>query len=1638
MSRIRAFTWSGLLALAAVGCGGGGGGGSAGGATPVPPAPQVTFEGFGFRVANGPETSVPPLEQPTASPPSLGAPLNLTILFHFSGVPAGPFSQASLPVFTTPGQVPPSVKPPAGTAILPAKGSYALVVHPKGGASVEFRPFVPTAPLKADLGAPPAAVPGLLPGSVYTAALSDQPGAAIPNLAPAQPGDAAREVSFGTTSNPAAFYPKGAGDLSPPEVVSRSPVPFTAGFQPATFAGDVAPVPVTELAEGPEEVVLTYDRALEPSAQNLDGRDLDGDGLIEPAFFFASRATRLLVAHQVPAGALGSAAGFAALSAVADGPGVTVAQDGSEILLADGAPAGLPATPASFPGTPASLACGADPGLLFVLLAVEGGNDLLTVVDHVLGDPGAALPGNALDTGLDDVVGLTTLLDGRLVAFDRGSRRIVELLPVVERLPGTPDAPAPGVPTLVALSLGDGVTGFLSAPLDPVGVASVLDLRDLAQMPDGRLLALGVVDQAGTLALLRLRSIDPDGDGRPGGLDGSFSGAAADVLLTLANDYRDVVADSGRHLLALNVDDDTVDLLDPLLGKVGTVAHQVGRFGTGAPASPARAITVGRLEYPARVTLSANSDPGAVVTLRPAGLLPFGTEVAAMERNSLASLTGASAWNADAAGQVSAWGALERLVVTTAAPVAGDDLASIEDVVFEDFVDTVFQAQEAPADGLLAEWAAITAAGPSSGGLRAAVGSESAAMLGDFLPYAGTEFDPEVAYDRAKFGQGKSPEPDPDVPSAMYRVVLLDTDAQAFPLPDGSTPGVNQAVMIFGGHFAFRDFIIPEGVHLVVVGSQPLRITATGRVEIHGLIDVAGVDGFSDDTFDSGFLPVPGGPAGPGGGRGGDGHPTLSDPAGIGGINQYVTPERGERGWGPVLTPAGVVALQPVGGHGGLSTVGYDPSVAGFPKVDNNNNDENHRPPGGGGGTFRGRGQSSREGSGSYLVQSNSTWFPFSLCPNDDKISNALYGNEENFVAGKFPNHPLQCVYMTGTPADPDRLQPGADGGNAVFVDADADNDFIGAGGELSALFGGQGGGGGGSRVDSMRHGVWAADPVGGPDSPFIPPHYPKLFTGVFLSPTAYDAKPGGGGGGGGAFQLRAFGDIVMGKTGRIAARGGHGGGGERVRNSSVGGGGGGGSGGAVLLQAAGAIRLLADPGHRSASYMDTDGDMGAAIDVSGGFGRDARTASADNTQLQALTYDATRSDGGQGGFGLIQLQAGGGPGQLEVQQGANPFARQRAALKLGGWTGDGTFLQADHLSFGGVNSLSNELRYIDMLHYRYFRPEGVVGNLPRDRYLVLNGTFPPVIPSVDGDNGHVAINEWPPGSGQFWSDTAMLVSPLSQGRPVVKEPEPEKVMKTYNGWNSAFFEINNLASHPDFPSTPGTTYKGEAIPFSVRLVEPDGTPPMVEVGGELVFDPANLVDRLPLVPPSLTPPPLGTISRGTSRWLDFSGARLRPRDLLGRTPPFFAAVHGTHNAGVGPVPAGQEGRVVLGGVVPGHPARFVDDSGPADPGLTPDGPPFNDLKVDAPDSGVGLVNAVTDNAHVALWFQGAHPVRPGSQVPDPATLSAWTADLTALDGHTLVRFQVVFDLDAQPDLHPLGPASLRPQVDWVRLRTSY
>ncbi len=1571
------------LTLSLASCGGGGGGEPG-------PSETVAFEGFSFRIADDVTLTTPPTEQLGSGTLSLGAPLNTVIVFRFDGVPEGPFNSATLPVYTTSAWITPDIPTVPGTTIH-AKGAYVAV-----GKTVEFRPFVPTAPITLSLSAEPAGVPGLFPASTYAVEVSTTAGSSIGNLI----GDGG-SATFDTTSVAAAYYPPSVDPFGAPKLVSATGSVVSTGIHdetPYNFAPTVG--------SGDATIELTYDRALMPTATNLEGSDVDGDGWVEPTWTLRSPSSAILVGHVVPAGSsLGNGTEFAALSALT--PDSSPQANGADIVFGEDTPAPW--------SVPLSMTFDRSGALLFALLEAEepSAPQRLTVIDHATGDAThARLANEPVGLGGITLTGLTTTANGAVLGVDRSERRIVELKPTVRRtLPH-------GTPVLEALSVGPEGGAFAGSPWP-----TKHDVIDLISTASGDIWALVSDGNGLPQRLVMTTGFDLAANGTP---KSDACWPTNDTVLDgLSQGVVDVEYESVTSVLALDVDLDAIVRIDLLDGHVTPLVMDVASFGA-TPSNGARCLARATAHFDVNVTVLANESEHALVELRPRGMLPIGAPVDVMQALALTSLLGANDINTPSAAPRHRLGRKRVHTVTTAATTSSPD-TPIHDVFLESFDDTQWLDAMPPDLTTMALWADALPDGSPSSALQALGGPTVPESLGDFRPLPSPLFDSALEFSN-----------DPEMlAEANLKYIYLDTASQSFPLVGGATPDITAATTIANGNFVFDDFVVPEGVILKIVGPNACNITATGDVLIEGVIDISGSDGLGDDTFDTGFYPVPGGTGGPGAGRGGNGHPTLWDTAGNGTQDQYVTPETGEQGYGPKVSPTGTITMSQIGGIGGLSTLGYDPDAQGYPRVPVQstqltayNGNEHHRPPGGGGGSFGVVGRQAHEGTGAYLVQSNSTWYPFTRCQFDDGQRDALYGNEANAALGLLPSQPLQCVYLDGTIEAPNRKKPGGLPGERIFEDGDASNDYIGVGGELTVLIGGQGGGAGGSRVDSMDHQQWSIDKLGSP-LPFGLP-YPKLSLNGPKSPALYDAKGGAGGGGGGSIRIRAFGDIRVARTGRIDASGGDGGGGEIVQASSWAGGGGGGSGGAVILTAKGDIVLEADPDNRLPTVPDSNGARGATIDVSGGLGKDARTSPKYHTQKLPGSLHASRSDGGQGGFGIVQLKSG--DGLPRIEQGAFVHARVRAMAKLGAWTDPLDKSKGSPFSKAGNDPSASdhpfdkapnpkELWFYDLLHYRGFAYEDGGTRVPD---LILNGTDPAII------TAHPTIA---PGSYQL--DTPMM---SYLGGRFVREPQPQFLFKTWYGIEDDAEIVVDPDGDGPLPAVPGTLYgAGDVVPLSIDLVEPAGTPITELVDGEERFVLDNLVPRLPLVHPNMLPLDLGFISEGRSRWLDFHGVTLRMRNANGRTPPFFSPVHGTHDSdGSGWL----EGEVETSSPVPGSPALFVKNTpgAPFDPSLHVDGiptqEPFNDIKLDAVE--IGVDNAVSLAAQVRWLFQGAFGTRHGSSVPDPDTLTEWTGDLESISGYPLVRFRVVFDIDATSELINNDATFPRPVVDSLRLRMTY
>ena len=713
------------------------------------------------------------------------------------------------------------------------------------------------------------------------------------------------------------------------------------------------------------------------------------------------------------------------------------------------------------------------------------------------------------------------------------------------------------------LALSESTSRMISIDQETAAVLEETDLEvghgiymDLAARADGTLYSLAVIDSGQPGAESTILEIDPD------------SGDAV-VLYIGAGDYTSLSLVGFSKLSLYSGPGLAVDLfdLDTMQFESGGTYTLSGSGFTLLDESPLAFRNV-NAELDAEAQLVSNTIDGADVQLNPSGILPFGERVEIMVRRGLANLTLTSIATVQGEHPLEA----DRAAVFYTYAPSSDP---VTDVFFEDFLNIDW---EAPITDLVAEAAArnevvpaanwditdVDGEAPHYKHLLATYGLTGEGNLGDFRP------------------------------SGLYPVVILDTDYQALPLYDGSTPDVKEHMVVTTGAFHFENIEIPANVTVVGRGTNPLVLTATGTILVEGTIDVSGMEGMDDDTFDSAFTPTPGGIGGSGGGRGGMSHPPV--PANFQNLTDLRSPKKAEDGWG-------YSNLLQSGGKGGESgTKGTNcPWLGGGSGAA-----KDSRGSGGGGGTYLQEGGFGYHGYGKFYTD-----------PDDPSYTNS----NRFFERASWSYHDGHPFPIPGTNTYDTQDPPGGDAGDLVFSDGNPENDFVGNGGELAFLRGGQGGGGGGTRLDCMNPATINAA------NGWIPP----------VDRSAYDSKGGGGGGGGGALGLYALGDIAIRSSAVIMSRGGPGGGGEVIGHANYGGAGGGGSGGAVIVDSASRIYV----------------EAGAEIDVTGGWPGEAKEVHQytwteypgnhclNNGLSKHLASFCAWSigDGGFGGHGLVQFQ---------------------------------------------------------------------------------------------------------------------------------------------------------------------------------------------------------------------------------------------------------------------------------------------------------------------------------------------------------------------------------------------------------------
>jgi len=177
-------------------------------------------------------------------------------------------------------------------------------------------------------------VPGLLPDSTYTATVSLAAGTKIGNLKTKLNG-VSNVVKFGTTSNPAAYYPTTLDDSAPPALTAADPADGSTDFFPGTFSVNQLGTQTPLFPAGPTQFELTFDRSVLPTEANIVGSDLDGDlgaavplesGLTQLLVEGLSAGNHLLTLEAIDSeGLRGSALGILTVNGPPTAPQVTIA-----------------------------------------------------------------------------------------------------------------------------------------------------------------------------------------------------------------------------------------------------------------------------------------------------------------------------------------------------------------------------------------------------------------------------------------------------------------------------------------------------------------------------------------------------------------------------------------------------------------------------------------------------------------------------------------------------------------------------------------------------------------------------------------------------------------------------------------------------------------------------------------------------------------------------------------------------------------------------------------------------------------------------------------------------------------------------------------------------------------------------------------------------------------------------------------------------------------------------------------------------------------------------------------------------------------------------------------------------------------
>jgi hypothetical protein len=280
--------------------------------------------------------------------------------------------------------------------------------------------------------------------------------------------------------------------------------------------------------------------------------------------------------------------------------------------------------------------------------------------------------------------------------------------------------------------------------------------------------------------------------------------------------------------------------------------------------------------FPATVDLESNTRQGAVVVLRPLGILPNNATISVRVERSVEDMSGES-----------------NIQNAAYDPVVGtfdtrQDFAPQFDAIVDDFSD---------AGNLDSEAAFLEAQAGLAGGRLSA------------------SFDFEGGETRLTYRPAQ-------------REVTLNTDLTLISPENG--PPINVA----GGVFTFARVEIPENVVVRGTGTRPMQWLVTGDFIVNGLLTIEGGDGQRVDTLNSANFPTGGGVGQCGGGNGGLGSPSSvsRSPSGEAGFGPGNKPQGG--GEPGLLSCTSNCGRGSAGGGGSFSTQGdpfYPPTGANRP-----------------------------------------------------------------------------------------------------------------------------------------------------------------------------------------------------------------------------------------------------------------------------------------------------------------------------------------------------------------------------------------------------------------------------------------------------------------------------------------------------------------------------------------------------------------------------------------------------------------------------------------------------------------------------------------------------------------------------------